>query len=602
MVVRKRALHPWPTPPIFPLSKKAFIDLLKACKWMPHLHQIHAQLFSHGLHCNIDVLHKLIAAADLPYADKVFSGVHRPTLVIYNLLIKARARSANWRSALNLFDELLAAGLWPDNYTYPFVFKAVGKLKDSHLGERIHGFAFKAGALYDCYVCNSALDMYGELGELQYARKVFDEIPQKDLVSWNVLISAFVKCRRFDEAVAAYERMKMESNELPDEATVVTTLSACTALQSLDLGREIHSYVAARLGLTPRIENSLLDMYAKCGCLDVARRIFDSIVEKNVICWTSMVSAYASRGRLDEARALFEKSLVTGRDRVLWTAMINGYVQFNQVEEAMELFRRMQIDGVEPDKYTLVALLTGCAQLGALEQGKWVHAYLSENRIPVDAVVGTALIEMYAKCGCVEMSLQIFRRLSNKDTAAWTSVICAMAMNGSALEALELFSEMMQAGVRPDEITFVGVLTACTHGGMLDEGRRHFASMTEVFNVEPKVEHYGCLIDLLGRAGMLEEAERLISRVREKDREFVAPLYGSLLSACRSYENVEMGERIARRMAEIMSGDGGGDTLLAGIYAGARRWDDAWWVRRKMAGRRFSKLPGCSAVHLNPVS
>lgn len=584
------------------LAKKTCIDLIKNCKSMTCFEQIHAQVFTYGLHSNIDVLHKLMAFAtdaNLRHADKIFAQIERPTLFIYNVMIKAHVKFGSCRKALSLFDELRLRGLVPDNYTYPFVFKAVGRLRMVLEGEKIHGFALKSGVFHDCYVCNSVLDLYGELGCAQNLTKVFDEIPTRDLISWNVLISGFVKSSRFEDAVNVYRRIRLEASVQPDEATVVSTLSACTALKNLDLGRDIHEYVSTKLGFTVIIRNALLDMYAKCGCLEIARGIFDAMPEKNVICWTSMVSAYVNFGCLDEARVLFERSPV--KDLVLWTTMINGYVQFNKVDEAMSLFRCMQIDGVKPDKYTLVTLLTGCAQLGALEQGEWIHGYLKESGISIDAVVGTALIEMYAKCGCLEKSLQIFYQLNQKDTASWTSVICALAINGNTDKALQLFSEMIQVGIRPDDITFVGVLSACSHGGLVEEGRMHFDSMTRVYQIEPKLEHYGCLVDLLGRAGLLEEAEEIIRKVTNQDNEFIVPLYGALLSACRNYENVEMGERIAKQLLEIESSDSSCHTLLANIYAAASRWEDVKKVRRKMITLGPKKLPGCSALEIGSL-
>lgn len=584
------------------LAKKTCIDLIKNCKSMTCFEQIHSQVFTYGLHSNIDVLHKLMAFAtdaDLRYADKIFAQIECPTLFIYNVMIKAHVKFGSCRKALSLFDELRLRGLVPDNYTYPFVFKAVGRLRIVLEGEKIHGFALKSGVFHDCYVCNSVLDLYGELGCAQNLTKVFDEIPTRDSISWNVLISGLIKSSRFEDAVNVYRRIRLEVSVQPDEATVVSTLSACTALKNLDLGREIHEYVSTKLGFTVIIRNALLDMYAKCGCLEVARDIFNAMPEKNVICWTSMVSAYANVGRLDEARALFERSPI--KDLVLWTTMINGYVQFNKVDEAMTLFRCMQMDGVKPDKYTLVTLLTGCAQLGALEQGEWIHGYLKESGIRIDAVVGTALIEMYAKCGCLEKSLQIFYQLNQKDTASWTSVICALAINGNTDKALDLFSEMIQVGIRPDDITFVGVLSACSHGGLVEEGRMHFDSMTKVHQIEPKLEHYGCLVDLLGRAGLLEEAEDIIRKIPNQDNEFTIPLYGALLSACRNYENVEMGERIANKLLEIESSDSSCHTLLANIYAAASRWEDVKKVRRKMTTLGPKKLPGCSALEIGSL-
>ncbi|KAK7843208.1 pentatricopeptide repeat-containing protein [Quercus suber] len=465
------------------------------------------------------------------------------------MLIKAFAKKGSFRKAIWVFGQLRKHGLWPDNFTYPYIFKAIGCLGESWEGAKVHGFVVKTGLEFDTYICNSLMDM--------------------------------------------------ESNEKPDEATVVSTLSACTALKNLELGKEIHGHVANELGFTTVIGNALLDMYAKCGCLSVARQIFDEMHTKNVICWTSVVSGYVNCGELDEARVLFEKSPT--RDIVLWTAMINGYVQFNRFDEAVALFREMQIRMVKPDKFTVVALLTGCALLGALERGKWIHGYIDENKISVDTVVGTSLIEMYAKCGCVEKSLDIFYELKEKDTASWTSIICALAMKGKTSKALELFLEMKQAGATPDDITFIGVLSACGHGGLVKEGRQFFNSMTKQYEIEPKLEHYGCLIDLLGRAGKLDEAEKLIEEVPKENNEIVVPLYGSLLSACRIHGNVEMGERVAERLVKIESSDSSIHTLLANIYASADRWEDVTKVRRKMKDLGVKKVPGCSSIEVNGI-
>lgn len=536
---------------------------------------------------------------NLHYAERIFNYIDIPGLFIYNLVIKAFTKNGSFRKAVLLFRQLREEGLSPDNFTYPFVFKAIGCLGEVREGEKVYGFVVKSGLEFDTYVCNSLMDMYAEVGRVQNLRQVFEEMPQRDVVSWNVLISGYVKCRRYEDAVDVFRRMQQQSSLRPNEATVVSTLSACIALKMLELGKEIHRYVREQLGFTIKIGNALVDMYCKCGHLSIARQIFNDMPIKTVICWTSMVSGYVNCGQLDEARELFERSPV--RDVVLWTAMINGYVQFNRFDDAVALFREMQIKRVSPDRFTLVALLTGCAQLGTLEQGKWIHGYIDENKIMIDAVVGTALIEMYAKCGFIEKSLEIFNGLKEKDTASWTSIICGLAMNGKTSKALELFAEMVQTGVKPDDITFIGVLSACSHGGLVEEGRKHFRSMTAVYQIEPKLEHYGCLIDLLGRAGQLDEAEELIEKSPNVNNEVIVPLYGALLSACRTHGNVEMGERVAKRLVGIESGDSSVHTLLANIYASADRWEDVTKVRRKMKDLGVKKVPGCSSVEVNGI-
>ncbi|KAK3041626.1 hypothetical protein RJ639_001436 [Escallonia herrerae] len=365
---------------------------------MKELKQIQAHLFKAGAQQNDDALKKLMAFCTDPhhgnphYAERVFTYIENPSLFVYNVMIKAYTKSGSFKRSLFLYDQMRAYGLWPDNFTYPFVFKAIGLLKEALVGQKVRGYVIKCGLEFDYYVCNSIMDMYAELGYVCDLRKVFDEMPERDLVSWNILISGFVRCNRFGDAVSVYRLMRDEGSVRPDEATVVSTLSACIALKNLELGGEIHRYVSSELEITTIIGNSLLDMYSKCGCLSMAREIFDAMPVKNVICSTSMVSGYVNTGQLGEARLLFDSSPV--RDIVLWTAMINGYVQFNLVDEAMALFQDMQMNRVKPDKYTMVTLLTGCAQLGALEQGKWIHEYMAENRIAIDAVTGTALIDI----------------------------------------------------------------------------------------------------------------------------------------------------------------------------------------------------------------
>ncbi|KAL5572748.1 hypothetical protein UlMin_022345 [Ulmus minor] len=569
------------------LTEQSCIRCLRSCKTLDQLKQIQTQIFFSGLHQSRGTLNKLMvfctdpSLGNLHYAEKIFNFIQEPCLFVYNVMIKAFAKKGSFRKAISMFERLRKGGLGPDNFTYPFVLKAIGCLGELQEGRKVHGFVVKTGLEFDAYVCNSLIDMYALLGEDEYAQKVFDEMPERDSVSWNVLISGFVRCRRFEDAVDVFRRMQLESNEKADEATVVSTLSACTAMKNLELGKEIHDYVRSKLRFTIKISNALLDMYAKCGFLSVARQIFDEMPTKNVICWTSMVSGPI-------------------KDVVLWTAMINGYVQYNRFDEALKLFQEMQSRRVKADKFTMVALLTGCAQLGALEQGKWIYDYIEEHGIKIDTIVGTALIEMFAKCGCIEKSLEIFNGIREKDAASWTSVICGLAMNGKTSQALEFFSEMMRAGIDPDNITFIGVLSAFSHGGLVEEGRQFFHSMRE-YGIEPKLEHYGCLIDILGRAGLLDEAEELIVRIPNNSNVITVPLYGALLSACRIHGNVEMGERVAKRLADIESSDSSIHMLLSNIYASVDRWEDVTKVRKKMKDLGVRKMPGCSSIEIDGI-
>jgi len=585
------------------IMKGRYISLLKTCKSMSQLKQIQAHIFSVGLQQDRDTLNKLMAFSmdsslgDFNYANRIFKHIHYPSLFIYNLMIKAFVKRGSFRSAISLFQQLREHGVWPDNYTYPYLLKAIGCIGEVKEGEKVHAFVVKTGLEFDAYVGNSLMDMYAELGRVEGFIQVFEKMPERDTVSWNIMISGYVRCKRFQEAVDVYQQMRKESNEKPNEATVVSCLSACTVLRNLELGKEIHDYIVNELDFTTIMGNALIDMYCKCGHVSVAQEIFDAMTVKNVNCWTSMVTGYVACGRLDQARDYFERS--PSRDIILWTAMINGYVQFNRFEEAIALFGEMQMRGVRPDNFIVVTLLTGCAQSGALEQGKWIHNYIDENRILVDAVVGTALIEMYAKCGCIDIALEIFNALKEKDTASWTAIICGLAMNGKTSKALELFEAMQVCGFKPDDVTFIAVLSACTHAGLVEEGRKLFHSMSSVYNIEPNLEHYGCFIDLLGRAGLLQEAEELVRKLPDENNEIIVPLYGALLSACRTYSNIDMGERLATALARVKSSDSSLHTLLASIYASADRWEDVRKVRSKMKDMGIKKVPGYSAIEVD---
>ncbi|XP_014520396.1 pentatricopeptide repeat-containing protein At1g31430 [Vigna radiata var. radiata] len=585
------------------MMKGTYISLLKSCKSMSQLKQIQAHIFSVGLQQDRDTLNKLMAFAmdsslgDFNYANRIFKYIHTPSLFICNLMIKAFVKRGSFRSALSLFQQLREHGVWPDNYTYPYVLKGIGCIGEVGEGKKVHAFVVKTGLEFDAYVGNSLMDMYAELGLVDGFTQVFEEMPERDTVSWNIMISGYVRCKKFQEAVDVYRRMRKESNEKPNEATVVSSLSACTVLRNLELGKEIHYYIVNELDFTTIMGNALLDMYCKCGHVSVAQQIFDAMTVKNVNCWTSMVNGYVTCGLLDQARDYFERS--PSRDIVLWTAMINGYVQFNRFEEAIALFGEMQMRGVRPDNFIVVTLLTGCAESGALEQGKWIHNYIDENRILVDVVVGTALIEMYAKCGCIDIALEIFYGLKEKDTASWTAIICGLAMNGKTSKALELFEAMQVCGFKPDDVTFIAVLSACTHAGLVEEGRKLFHSMSSVYHIEPNLEHYGCFIDLLGRAGLLQEAEELVRMLPDENKEIIVPLYGALLSACRTYSNIDMGERLATALAKVKSSDSTPHTLLASIYASADRWEDVRKVRSKMKDMGIKKVPGYSAIEVD---
>lgn len=510
-----------------------------------------------------------------------------------NLLIRTLARRGSFARVMAVYYDLRARGLIADSFTYPFVLKAVGVLKLSVEGRKAHGAAVKTGFRWDAYTASSMMEMYTMLGREDVARQLFDEMPQRALVLWNMMIRCYVRCGRYASAVALAEEME-RSGLTPDRVTLVSAVIACSRAGDLSLGRRIHDYMDGVFGFSLPLANALLDMYMKNGCLEEAVKLFEQMPVRNIISWTILVSGYALAGQLDKARVLFYQC--TEKDLILWTAIINACVQHGCFEEALSLFRDMQMQRVEPDRFTVVTLLTCCANLGALDQGEWIHQYAEGRKMKIDAVLGTALIDMYAKCGHVEKSLEVFERMQGIDTMAWTAIICGLATNGQVGRALELFEDMQRSKGKPDNITFIGVLTACCHGGLVDEGRKQFRTMKEVYRIEPTVEHYSCLVNLLGRAGLLDEAEKFISEMPiDKD---TMPLFGALLTACKAHGNVEMSERLTKRIGEQDYQIPDVNLLMSNVYATANRWEDVIRVRSKMTHPTVKKTAGCSLIEV----
>ncbi|KAB2075485.1 hypothetical protein ERO13_A07G206100v2 [Gossypium hirsutum] len=339
--------------------------------------------------------------------------------------------------------------------------------------------------------------------------------------------------------------------------------------------------------------SALTSGYAKRGELDVARRYFDDMPVKDLVSWNVMITAYAKRGEMESARKLFNE--VLKKDVVTWNAMIAGYVLSGECKKALEMFEEMKTVGERPDEVTMLSLLNACADLGDLQVGMKIHWSLSEmfSSSGFNVLLGNALIDMYAKCGSIGRALKVFRDMREKDVSTWNSVIGGLAIHGHAEESINLFTEMRRSKVRPNEITFVGVLVACSHAGRVNEGRQYFKLMRDGYNIEPNIRHYGCMVDMLGRAGLLDEAFKFIdSMVIEPN----AIIWRTLLGACRIHGNVELGRRANVRLLKIRQDESGDYVLLSNIYASEGEWDRVEKVRKMMDDTGVRKDPGYSLI------
>ncbi|KAI9384290.1 hypothetical protein POPTR_012G041200v4 [Populus trichocarpa] len=692
--------------------------LLKQCNSVSQVNLIHQQTLVQGLitHFSTNLISTYIAISSPSHALSLLQNLTPSPSAVYfwNALIRCSIRPGLLNHSLALFRNMWRLGWTPDNYTFPLVFKACGDLMCCRLGASIHGVVFLTGFESNVFVCNAIVAMYGRCGELDCARKLFDEMCERrvyDLVSWNSIVAVYVQRGDCKNALRLFDRMcKLGDIDMrPDVVSLVNVLPACASMGAWLHGKAVHG-IAVRSGSFEDlfVGNALVDMYAKCGMVDEASKVFDRIKEKDVVSWNAMVNGYSQIGRFEDALGLFEKMREENIELnvVSWSAVIAGFAQRGLGCETLDVFREMQVCGSKPNEVTLVSLLSGCASVGALLHGKETHCYaikcmlnfegsdLEDDLMVINALidmyakcksinvartmfdsiepkdkdvvswtvmiggyaqhgeandalelfswifkqdglvkpncftiscaliacarlaalrlgrqihayilrnhfdsaflyVANCLIDMYAKSGDIDVARFVFDNLKQKNFVSWTSLMTGYGMHGRGKEALEVFDEMRRVGLQSDGVTLLVVLYACSHSGMIDQGIKFFNSMSKEFGVIPGQEHYACMVDLLGRAGRLNEAMELIEGMQMEPSSIV---WVALLSGCRIHANVELGEHAAKQLLELNSENDGSYTLLSNIYANARRWKDVARVRSLMKNSGIRKRPGCSWV------
>ncbi|XP_071729885.1 pentatricopeptide repeat-containing protein At5g48910 [Rutidosis leptorrhynchoides] len=471
---------------------------------------------------------------------------------------------------------------------------------------QIHAKLIKTGRIRDPLASAELIRFYAlsdpQNRDIRYARQVFDEMPQPNCFSWNTLIRAF--CDTDDTLESLHLFKQMVEFVQPNKFTFPSVLKACAKTGRIEEGKQMHC-VLLKLGLDNDefVLSNLVRMYAMCGAMDDAYMLFDMNNEmesdtSQVVLWNVMVDGYLRLGEVENARTLFDE--MPQRSVVSWNSMISGYAQNGCFVEALELFREMQMeddDGVTPNYITLVSVLLAVSSLGALEIGRWVHFYAVKNSIKIDPVLGSALIDMYSKCGSINEALQLFNSLSQKNVITWNSIITGLAIHGRANDALELFTKMQQSGILPNDVTYISVLTACSHSGLVDKGVSIFNQMVCTEGLVPRLEHYGCMVDSLGRAGRLQDAEKLILEMDEPDDVALK----ALLGACKKHGNIEIGERVGKRLLEINPEDGAPYVALSNMYASMANWDRVAETRLKMKQHDVQKDPGCSWIEVDGV-
>ncbi|KAK3153987.1 hypothetical protein QOZ80_2BG0184320 [Eleusine coracana subsp. coracana] len=503
--------------------------------------------------------------ADADSAALAFAAVPRPNLVSWTALVSGHARTSAHRPALDAFAAMRRAGVAPTEFALSSALGAAAALADPRAGAQMHSTAVILGLDAELFVASNLADMYSKCGLLAEACTVFDQMPHKDAVAWTAMIDGYAKNGVLHAAVLAFRDMRREGLVGADEHVFCSALSAAGGLKDGLVGRSIHCCVMkAGFDLDTIVRNALSDMYAKSGDVENASRV----VKMDPGGW----------------------NVVSG------TSLIDGYIETDHVEEALGVYIDLRRQGVEPNEFTFSSMIKGCAMQALLEQGVQLHAQVIKTSLISDSFIGSTLVDMYGKCGLISLSLQLFDEIEYHTEIAWNAVINVYAQHGHGREAIKAFDRMTSSGIRPNNITFVSLLTACSHAGLVDEGLKCFYSMKDAHGIEPKEEHYSCIIDMYGRAGRLDEAEKFISEMPIRPN-----AYGwcSLLGAYRMRGNKKLGEIAAQNLLKLEPGNTGIHVSLSGVYASLGQWDDVKAVRKLMRDSRIKKQPGFSWVDAN---
>ncbi|XP_074308384.1 pentatricopeptide repeat-containing protein At3g02330, mitochondrial [Silene latifolia] len=553
------------------VSQSTYASVFRSCAGLSAI-KVGCQLHAHALKTNFgkDII---VATATLDmYAKcqrlvesrKVFMSISRRTIQSYNAMLVGYVQSNQGSEALLVFQHMRASGLLPDEVTLSGAFSGCAMTKNLSAGCQLHGLVMKYNFRFNVCVANAILDMYGKCGDVIGAQGVFDEMTRRDAVSWNAIIAAYEQNGLGEETLRLFSSM-LDSGIEPDEFTYGSVLKACTSKQHITRGIEVHGRVIkSGMGFHPFVGSTIVDMYCKYGKIDEAMKLHYRLEEQNMVSWN---------------------------------AIISGFLSQDQNEEAQRIFSRMLEMGTEPDNFTYATVLDACANIATVGLGKQIHAQIIKYQLQGDAYIVSTLVDMYSKCGLMLDSQQIFERALERDFVTWNAMICGYAYHGFAEEALKVFEDMKREKVKPNHATFVAVLRACGHMGLVEKGWAYFCSMCS-YGLDPQLEHYSCMVDILGKSGQIRNALKLI-----EDMPFEADhvIWRTLLSVCKMYGNVEdldVAEKAADVILKLDPQDSSVYILLANIYADAGMWDQVSRLRKAMRKYKVKKEPGCSWIEV----
>lgn len=544
-------------------------SVLKACASIGDLSkggEIHKYIVDSGVELDvfvgsalIDLYAKCGAVED---AQKVFEGMGERNVVTWNTMIAMYDQNGDCEKALELFSTMRRGGLNPDRYTFASILSCCASLDLPKHCKFIHADVIKKGFLSDVFVGSALVDAYAKSKNMVDAQELFHSLSYRNIVSWNAIVAGYAHSGQEREMLEIFCQMKRTGMK-PDHFSFASILSACATIGALKHGEAIHGEII-KMGaeLDNFIGSALVGLYAKCRSIQSAQLMFEKL---------------------------------PGRNLVTWNAMLIGYAHNEHSASTLKLFFEMLGLRIEPDQFTFTSVLQACIILATLETGKQIHAHIVKARQEACVVVGTSLVDMYAKCGNLTESHKVFNRMPERNTISWTAMIGGYAQHGQGKEALELFKQMQQEGIQPNHVTFLCVLSACSNMGLVDEGCYHFDSMTQVYGIKPEMEHYACMVDILGRSGELVAAQKFIADIPFPPSTLV---WQSLLGACRIHGNLELAEWAAECILKVNPKHSSTYVLLSNMYATNGKWNDVEKIRNMMKDKGVVKEPGCSWIEV----
>ncbi|PIA46749.1 hypothetical protein AQUCO_01500357v1 [Aquilegia coerulea] len=651
-----------------------FPHIFKACANLHYLREgisFHACIIKQGLESFTSVgnstMDFYMKCGVMSSALRLFAWMDNRDSVSWNILINGCFNQGSSKEGLLMFVQAKAAGFEPNVSTLILVLQAYQDFRAILEGMSIHGFLIRSGFLTDISVQNSLLSFYSEFEEMEIAEKLFDEMPQRDVISWSVMIGEYVRSGDNLGALLLFQEMLSSDEVEPDEFTVVSILKACTGIMDICLGRLVHCFVIRKgFDSDAFVGNSLVDMYSKCIDSDSALKVFNEMSRRNIVSWNSILSGLVHNNQFIEALALFFSMVEAGLDAdavtmvtllqicknlrdstqcksihsrvircgvesndLVKNALIDAYAKCNLVELAWELFRRMErrdticwsmmitalshsdkpeaaiglfqemtLKEVNFNSVTMLSLLEACSLTADLRRSKWAHGVAIRHGMTSEVAIGTALLDMYSKCGSVDASRKVFDQMSDRNVVSWSAMIAAYGTNGRVYDALSLLAEMELSGLKPNAVTMISILSACSHGGLIEEGRSCLQRMIRDHELQPSTEHYSCIVDLLGRAGNLDSAMDVIKSMPEGVNAG-ASVWGALLSACRNSGNSELGGGAASRVLKLEPSNSAGYVLASSMYAAGGMWEDAARMRKMVKDKGVKVIAGYSLVHVN---